>query len=208
MKDNVQVNYGWQDSIETETNILLFPLVIEILSERKKELTILDIGCGNGTLAKILSEHGHIVVGVDTSEDGVKIARKKVKNTRFDVCSIYDDDFHKKIGSDFDIVIALEVIEHLYWPRILLQKANSVLVQGGTLILSTPYHGYVKNLALSILNGWDKHFTVDWDGGHIKFFSKVELKKMLEQQGFSNISFQGAGRFPYVWKSMLLTGVK
>jgi len=59
------------------------------------------------------------------------------------------------------------VIEHLFLPRALLRFAAKVLKPSGSLILSTPYHGYLKNLALALTGKLDKHFTVLWDGGHI-----------------------------------------
>lgn len=79
---------------------------------------------------------------------------------------------------------------------------------GGTLILTTPYHGYLKNLALALTGKMDKHFTVDWDCGHIKFFSVKTLTQMVAEQGFRNIRFAFAGRCPYLWKSMVLCAEK
>ena len=74
----------------------------------------------------------------------------------------------------------------------------------GQLICSTPYHGYLKNLALSLVNKWDDHHNPLWDGGHIKFFSRDSLTRLLREAGLVNISFRGAGRLPYLWKSMVL----
>jgi 2-polyprenyl-3-methyl-5-hydroxy-6-metoxy-1,4-benzoquinol methylase len=116
--------------------------------------------------------------------------------------SVYDD-LLKISGKKFDVIIALEVIEHLFFPRVLLKNSRAALTAGGQLFLSTPYHGYCKNLAISILGGWDKHFTVDWDGGHIKFYSPSSLEKQLHQAGFSSVKFNFAGRMPLFWKSMI-----
>lgn len=74
------------------------------------------------------------------------------------------------------------------------------------MIISTPYHGYLKNLVLSLLGQMDYHFHVLWDGGHIKFWSKKTLTKLLEEQGVEDIEFRGCGRFPFLWKSMVLRG--
>jgi len=70
--------------------------------------------------------------------------------------------------------------------------------------VSTPYHGYIKNLALAVTGKLDAHFTVLWDGGHIKFFSRSTLEQMLREQGFEVTGFAGAGRWPLLWKSMLV----
>lgn len=72
------------------------------------------------------------------------------------------------------------------------------------MIISTPYHGYLKNLALAATGKLDNHFTVLWDGGHIKFWSVKTLSKLLEEYGFEVVEFKGSGRIPYLWKSMLL----
>jgi len=59
-------------------------------------------------------------------------------------------------------------------------------------------------LALALSGRLDAHFTVLWDGGHIKFFSRRTLEQMLREQGFVATDFAGAGRWPYLWKSMLV----
>jgi hypothetical protein len=78
-------------------------------------------------------------------------------------------------------------------------------VPQGRLLLTTPYHGYLKNLLISALGKCDSHYNPLWDCGHIKFWSRRTLSKALEETGFENIQFYGAGRFRWLWKSMVLT---
>ena len=203
---NVQQTYGWQDTTLTEANCLLIPAILKLLPKRK--VRILDLGCGNGTLAAALHRQGYDVVALDASVDGIDLARQQFPGIRFETFSIYEESVHDVIGGDYDFVISMEVIEHLYWPRKLLEVGYASLAGGGRMIVTTPYHGYLKNLALSVLDGWDKHFTVGWDGGHIKFFSRKNLKALMLEQGFKGIDFRGLGRVPGLWKSMILTGVK
>jgi 2-polyprenyl-3-methyl-5-hydroxy-6-metoxy-1,4-benzoquinol methylase len=108
---------------------------------------------------------------------------------------------------NFNTIISTEVIEHLYSPRDYFDFCKRVLQKsgGGELIVSTPYHGYVKNVVLSVTGQMDKHFTVLWDGGHIKFWSKKTLSNVLQERGFQNLKFVGCGRLPYLWKSMIMT---
>jgi hypothetical protein len=54
----------------------------------------------------------------------------------------------------------------------------------------------------------EKHFSVEWDCGQIKFFSVKTLKEMVHDQGFRNIRFKFAGRLPFLWKSMVLCARK
>jgi len=113
-----------------------------------------------------------------------------------------------KCEQPFDAVVSTEVIEHLFAPHLLLQFAAGTLKSGGYIVISTPYHGYLKNLALSILDLWDKHHTPLWHGGHIKFWSKKTLSRLLHENGFVVVGFCGTGRIPYLWKSMILIAKK
>ena len=74
------------------------------------------------------------------------------------------------------------------------------LKPNGKFIITTPYHGYIKNLLLAITGKMKRHFTVLWDGGHIKFFSVATLKNLLLTTGFKDFKFNFAGRHPYLWK--------
>jgi 2-polyprenyl-3-methyl-5-hydroxy-6-metoxy-1,4-benzoquinol methylase len=105
-------------------------------------------------------------------------------------------------------VVSTEVIEHLYSPQLLIQYAHRVLAEKCKLIITTPYHGYLKNLALSLLNKWDFHHTALWEGGHIKFWSKNTLKRLLVDNGFRVKKVNGVGRIPYLWKSMVIIAEK
>jgi hypothetical protein len=82
--------------------------------------------------------------------------------------------------------------------------ARKALAPGGRFIVSTPYHGYLKNIALAVSGKFDRHFSVLWDGGHIKFFSRRTLAQMLADEGFEVVTFVGAGRLPLLWKSMIV----
>jgi len=198
--------FGWKDSGPNCAHEYILPAVFEQIDTlyHGKPVQILDIGCGNGYVAAKLVQRGNTLTGIDVSQDGIDIARAAYPNIRFEVRSLYEDDFDKVVAQPVDCVIALEVVEHLFSPKTLFYKASLVLKQGGYLIVSTPYHGYLKNLATSLLNRWDRHFGVFDDGGHIKFFSKRTLAEMAQNAGFKSPHFQGVGRFPWLWKSMVM----
>ena len=69
--------------------------------------------------------------------------------------------------------------------------------------VGTPYHGYLKNLALSVTGRMDAHLTALWDGGHIKFFSIATLSQLFKQHGFTDLRFSSYGRAPYLCKNMI-----
>lgn len=174
------------------------------LVEQWKPRRLLDYGCGNGALCRELKKHGvEEVVGMDPSETGIIEARTAAPEISFFNHSVYDALPSEHHGA-YDMVVSTEVVEHLYAPRALPQRLKQALRPGGIVIVTTPYHGYLKNLAICLLNKWDSHHTVFWDHGHIKFWSKDTLRKLFEDEGFEFLSFQGLGRLPYLWMTMLM----
>ena len=74
--------------------------------------------------------------------------------------------------------------------------------------MSTPYHGYWKNLALALTGKMDSHFTALWDHGHVKFWSIRTLGELLAEAGFVNVRFERIGRVPALAKSMIAIAQK
>lgn len=167
-----------------------------------QKLKVLDLGCGNGSLSQYIAQVGYDVVGVEDSASGIELAAQNHPDCHFIHASLYDLPY-TQLENAFDVVLAVEVIEHLVYPRELLRAAKRCLKPEGKLILTTPYHGYLKNLLLALSGKMDQHFTALWDGGHIKFFSVATLSQLLKEEGFDSIHFKFAGRSPYLWKSML-----
>jgi 2-polyprenyl-6-hydroxyphenyl methylase/3-demethylubiquinone-9 3-methyltransferase len=169
---------------------------------------VLDIGCGNGALVQRLLNDGLDAYGVDLSPSGIAHAAASYPG-RFFTADVNDGELPQPLREiPFRAVISTEVIEHLYQPRRLLDAAATILRRagGGRLVISTPYHGYLKNVLIALAGRYDAHHTAHWDGGHIKFFSRATLEKMLRDQGFTPAGFIGCGRVPWLWKSMVLAG--
>lgn len=178
----------------------LVDLVVKLAS-RRQPTTALDIGTGNGaTLAAWLAQ-GWRVCATEPDPQGFALA-KSVRGA--DVrCLGVEDALPPDWREVFDLVICLEVVEHLYDPHQLVSQAREALKPGGFAIVSTPYHGYLKNLAIAIYDKWDSHHHPHVVGGHIKFWSKPTLKSLFEKSDFQAVGFHGAGRLPYLWNSMV-----
>ena len=194
--------YKWTDR-GVDSTIFLYPQLKKVLAQDKNHC-ILDMGCGNGEIANKLIADGFCVYGVDGSKEGVEIANRKNRG-HFFVMNFEMKKFPEELAElHFDTIISTEVLEHLYSPDSYMKLCRKILKSGGILILTTPYHGYIKNLILSVTGKWDAHFSPLWEGGHIKFWSKKTLTKLLSNNGFRANRFLGCGRVPYVWKSMLV----
>lgn len=195
-------DYGYLSAQPSWDHSILMPHLLAML--RGTQGPVLDLGCGNGVIARELMSHGYDVYGVDGAASGIALANGQAAG-RFHVMNFSSGQLPEPLaGMLFGAVISTEVVEHLYDPRSLVKLARRILPPGGSFILSTPYHGYLKNLAMALTGKLDAHFTVLWDGGHIKFFSRNTLEAMLREQQFEVVQFAGAGRLPYLWKSMLV----
>jgi 2-polyprenyl-3-methyl-5-hydroxy-6-metoxy-1,4-benzoquinol methylase len=153
-------------------------------------------------------ERGCTVVGMDLSESGIELARKNHPDGRFEVLGASDRILEELAESPFDIIVSTEVVEHLYNPRAYVKGAFQALKPGGRFICTTPYHGYVKNLLISLSGKWDSHANPLWDGGHIKLWSWKTLTALLAEPGFENFQFRGAGRLPWLWMTMVVSADK
>jgi len=141
------------------------------------------------------------VTGVDPSVEGIAQAQAAYPHLKLKPGSAYDD-LAARYGR-FPVVLSLEVVEHVYAPRGYARTVFDLLERGGVAIISTPYHGYWKNLALAATGKMDAHFTALWDHGHIKFWSMKTLGELLREAGFEDIRFERVGRVPALAKSMI-----
>ena len=181
----------------------IIPLAIRLLSKEKgKRRRLIDIGCADGALTQHFVSLGFETTGIDRRENMIEIARREHPNCSYICKDINTLGLQKQIGL-FDIAVAIEVIEHMVNPILFIKQVKSLLKPGGLFLLSTPYHGYIKNTLIALSGAWDKHY--DPHGSHVRFFTKCSLFSLLKDEGLDNIKFYGAGRLPFLWKSILAT---
>lgn len=194
--------YDWSNTcLHPNSQKITKNAAISVLRHKPKR--VLDIGCGNGYLCKILSENNVECVGIEPTPEAIDYAKTFAPKSQFYVRSCYDNPVNSDLGK-FDVVISTEVIEHLYFPRKLVEFAKAHLKSNGVLILTTPDYGsYWRNLMIAIANRWDKHHTPLWDGGHIKFWSKTTLEELFESTGFHIEMWEGTrSRIPIFYMSI------
>lgn len=213
-EDYKSAGYGWNPDLGPHSCGYLGPAILAELARRPTR-TVLDLGCGNGALLNVMSTAGYTVAGTERDESGAAIARRSNPGAsiyRLDLADNYAA-IQRDSPEGFDAIVSTEVVEHPYPPRMLPAFARPLLsraissTEASRLILTTPYHGWAKNVAIAVLGQWDKHHDPLWDYGHIKFFSRHSLTRLLEREGFTSIRFKGVGRVPYLWKSMMVTTV-
>jgi len=197
--------YTYKNAAAPWWNEYLVAPVLDLASGIKAGDRVLDIGCGNGHIAGLFAERGCAVVGIDPSETGIEAARQAHPNARFEV-DLATPDLRDRLGeAPFDLVVSAEVVEHVYDADIWARACFNALRPGGLLVLTTPYHGYLKNLLISVCDKWDKHHTSLDAGSHIKFWSRRTIATLLTRNGFEMRGFRGAGRVTHLWKSMVVS---
>lgn len=184
----------------------LLPAILKGLEKNTSIRRVFEIGCGTGDLANLLTRKGYIVLASDPSISAIASARSRFPDQLFEEASAYED-LHARFGK-WDAVVSMEVIEHLYRPKIFAKTAFRLLANNGTLIISTPYHGYWKNLALALSGKMDDHFMALRDHGHIKFWSEKTIAVLLSDAGFKSIEIIRTGRIHPLAKSMVIIAQK
>lgn len=154
-------------------------VVLNFLDEINKG-AFLEVGMGAGDLILELAKKKYQGVGIDVSDEAVKIVREKLKNIKSDV-KIQKRDFFD-INENFNVVIFLEIIEHIKDDTRALKKIHTILNKDGHLIISAPAHK----------RDWD--INDKW-AGHYRRYEKNELQSKLERTGFKVIKLYNYG-FP------------
>jgi 2-polyprenyl-3-methyl-5-hydroxy-6-metoxy-1,4-benzoquinol methylase len=169
--------------------------------------TVLDIGCRDGTLTKHFAKEND-VLGIDIDQKMLAECKKDL-GIRTKLMDLNDD---WDIEETFDVVVAAEVLEHLYYPDIVCKKIASVLKPGGIFVGSVPNAYNIKN-RFRYLFGIQKNTPLE-DRTHINHFSHKLLRETL-QSTFSKVdvtglasgvfssiarAFPNLGSFVLVWK--------
>ncbi|MBD3238370.1 MAG: methyltransferase domain-containing protein [Candidatus Moranbacteria bacterium] len=159
--------------------------ILALLPNLTKIKTVLDLGCGRGAVSAALVKKGLRVFGVDVNHKALKEARKrglKVKKADLETGLPF-----KKFK--FDLILANDIIEHIYDWQGLAQELNRVLRPAGKIIIVTPNHFDIRS-RLAILGGrgivhWSsRQWTTAAQYGHIRFLKLQELEAFWQAQGF------------------------
>ena len=160
-------------------------LMVELIGSNKR---VLDVGCANGYLAKVLVERGCTVSGVEYDEKAAEEARPVLE--RLVVGDLERLDLVEELGTgQFDVIVFGDVLEHLRDPLPVLRASRALLAPGGYAVISIPNvaHGSVR---ISLLKGrFDYRPLGLLDSTHIRFFTRDNLKALLRDAGFAPTDF-------------------
>jgi len=153
--------------------------MLEMVPQKKH---VLDLACNEGTITDLIRRKGNEVVGLDMSINALSLARKKnLELTRASANHLPFSD------STFDIVMAGEIIEHIFDTGGFLNEIRRVLKPEGELIITTPNIASLTNRIRLVFGLQPPCCEVEIEGkaGHIRAFSKVALDNLLRKHGFT-----------------------
>jgi SAM-dependent methyltransferase len=164
---------------------------------------VLDAGCGAGEFSSVILGLGFAVVGVDIAAAAVERARRQCGGGTFHIASL--EERLPFPAGEFVAIWSTEVLEHIFDVHACLSEFNRVLCNGGLLVLTTPYHGLCKNLAITVA-GFERHFNPRLS--HIRFFTRQSLTECLTHAGFVPELWRGVGRMWPLYKSSFVIARK
>jgi len=153
----------------------------------------LDVGCGAGLLAEPLARMGAKVTAVDAAPECIEVARAHAAGQGLTID--YRPTGVESVGGRFDLVTAMEVIEHVADPQQFIDSLAKRLAPGGLMILSTPNRtAWSKLLTITLAEGLGQipRGTHDFD----KFIDPDTMRGLLAKTGLECIDFEGIALSP------------
>ena len=149
----------------------------------RKNLDVLDVGCGFATTSQHIAGRGNRVTGIESSAEAVAVARERVSDVVH--ADLQQIDVVKQLLGErrFDVIIFADVLEHLAWPAGVLRGYLDLLKDGGSVIVSLPNVG-LWSVRLSLLFGRFRYEeTGVLDRTHLRFFTRRSARELIEQAG-------------------------
>ena len=145
------------------------------------EIKILDVGCGGGLLSEPLSRLGAEVFGIDASDKNIKIAKLHAKKSNLDIKYFCSSPEKFKIKNEFDVILNMEIIEHVEDVDFFLKSCSKLLKKDGIMFVAT-LNKTLKSYLFAIIGAeyilkWLPIGTHEWE----KFVKPDELINFLNK---------------------------
>jgi 2-polyprenyl-6-hydroxyphenyl methylase / 3-demethylubiquinone-9 3-methyltransferase len=163
-------------------------------------LRILDIGCGGGLLSEPMARLGACVVGADAAEKNIPVAAIHAKQSGLDIDYRHTTaEALAAAGEQFDVLLNMEVVEHVTDPLAYLTACQKLLRPGGLMVCST-INRNAKSYMVAIVGAehvlrWLPKGTHQWD----KFITPDELFDLLGKSGLQAVDRKGFVFHPILW---------
>lgn len=200
-KFNDLAHNWWNLEGEFKTLHHINPLRLDFVIKHTGKLTgkhIIDIGCGGGIFSEALAASGATVTGVDLAPQSIEVAKLhlyesglKIDYQCIDVAKVADDK-----AESFDIVTAMELLEHVPNPERIIEQCAKLLKPGGIAFFST-LNRNLKSYLLGVLAAeYILNLVPKGTHDYQKFIKPSELRHMLDRHGLVIIDIKGVSYNP------------
>ena len=150
-----------------------------------EKLKILDMGSGGGLLCEPLNRLGAKVTGIDASKNNIEVAKLHAKEMSLNIEYIHSSPENINLKNQFDVVLILEVVEHVLDVNLFIEKCSQLIKKNGIMFVST-INKNLKSYAFAILGAeyilrWLPIGTHHWD----KFLTPQDLKNIAEKNSLT-----------------------
>ena len=154
-------------------------------------LKILDIGCGGGLISEPLSRLGANVTGIDASYKNIEVAKIHSKKNGLKIRYLNTSPEKKQVNEKFDVILNLEVVEHVENLDLFLKSASDLLKKNGIMFIATinrTFESYIKAIiGAEYILRWLPIGTHEWQ----KFLKPEELVVKLSKLNFEKTNVDG-----------------
>jgi 2-polyprenyl-6-hydroxyphenyl methylase/3-demethylubiquinone-9 3-methyltransferase len=151
---------------------------LNVSNKPLKKIDVLDIGCGGGLLSEPMCRLGANVVGIDASQKNIDIAKYHAKKNKLKINYICASPETLKIKKKFDVILNMEIVEHVENVNFFIKKSSELLKKNGLMFVAT-LNKTLKSYVFAIVGAeyilqWLPIGTHDWD----KFIKPEDLIKI------------------------------
>jgi 2-polyprenyl-6-hydroxyphenyl methylase/3-demethylubiquinone-9 3-methyltransferase len=154
-------------------------------------LELLDIGCGGGLISEPMCRLGAKVTGIDASSKNINVADIHAKKNNLNINYINTSPEKSLINKKFDVILNLEIVEHVDNVDLFLESSSKLLKPNGIIFIATinrTFESYMKAIVgAEYILRWLPIGTHEWN----KFLKPNEIHKKLEKLNFKNIETDG-----------------
>lgn len=163
-------------------------------------LRILDIGCGGGLLSEPMARLGATVIGADAAERNIPVAKIHAEQSGLDIDYRFATaEALADAGEQFDVILNMEVVEHVADPLAYLTACKNLLKSGGLMLCSTinrnPKSYMMAIFGAEVVMRWLPRGTHEWD----KFITPDELFELITCAGLTPVDRKGFVFNPIQW---------
>ena len=166
----------------------------KVLNKKSKPLSslrFLDIGCGGGLVCEPLCRLGADITGIDASSKNIEVAKIHAKKSKLKIKYLNTSPEKNEVNGKFDVVLNLEIVEHVENLDLFLKSASRVLKKNGIMFVATinrTFESYIKAIiGAEYILRWLPVGTHDWQ----KFLKPDEIEKEFIKLDLSKVNLDG-----------------